>query len=130
MHVMDAAHASWRRRNANAAAAADNDENGKKETQPHSAEDTEPCDSHPLLPYARRWDVDLGPGEVLFVPGGFPHVVHNLDVTCSFAGNFVDESNLDAALRDMDLLGAKYGDAMRASHDAICLLYTSDAADE
>jgi solute carrier family 25 thiamine pyrophosphate transporter 19 len=73
----------------------------------------------PFLPYARRWDVDLGPGEVLFVPGGFPHVVHNLDVTVSFAGNYVDESNLDEALRDMALLGAKYGDAMRASHAAI-----------
>ena len=73
----------------------------------------------PFLPYARRWDVDLGPGEVLFVPGGFPHVVHNLDVTVSFAGNYVDESNLDLALRDMALLGAKYGDAMRASHAAI-----------
>ena len=68
---------------------------------------------------ARRWDVDLGPGEVLFVPGGFPHVVHNLGVTVSFAGNYVDESNLDAALRDMALLGAKYGDSMRKSHDAI-----------
>ena len=64
---------------------------------------------HPLAPLARRWDVDLGPGEVLFVPGGFPHVVTNLGVTVSFAGNYVDESNLDAALRDLDLLGAKYG---------------------
>ena len=74
---------------------------------------------HPLAPLARRWDVDLGPGEVLFVPGGFPHVVTNLGVTVSFAGNYVDESNLDAALRDLDLLGAKYGEGMRATHTAI-----------
>jgi|EP00982_Pelagococcus_subviridis_P005902 solute carrier family 25 thiamine pyrophosphate transporter 19 len=47
--------------------------------------------SHPFLEYARRWDCDLGPGEVLFVPGGWPHHVHNLCVTVSFAGNFVDE---------------------------------------
>ena len=125
MHVMDAAHASWRRRNANAA---DDDDDGTNdetpgtnddETPPRWAEDARPCDSHPLLPYARRWDVDLGSGEVLFVPGGFPHVVHNLDVTCSFAGNFVDESNLDAALRDLKLLGAKYGEQMMRTHDAI-----------
>ena len=83
----------------------------------------------PFLPFARRWDVDLGPGEVLFVPGGFPHVVHNLGVTVSFAGNYVDESNLDAALRDMALLGAKYGDAMRKSHDAIDEVWF-DEADE
>ena len=73
--------------------------------------------------------MDLGPGEVLFVPGGFPHVVHNLGVTVSFAGNYVDESNLDAALRDMALLGAKYGDAMRKSHDAIDEVWF-DEADE
>lgn len=83
----------------------------------------------PFLPFARRWDVDLGPGEVLFVPGGFPHVVHNLDVTVSFAGNYVDESNLDAALRDMALLGAKYGDAMRKSHEAVDEVWF-DEADE
>ena len=63
--------------------------------------------------------MDLGPGEVLFVPGGFPHVVHNLDVTVSFAGNYVDESNLDRALADLRLLGAKYGPQMMQSHDAI-----------
>lgn len=46
-------------------------------------------------------------------------MVHNLDVTCSFAGNFVDESNLDAALADMKLLGSKYGTDMERTHDAI-----------
>ena len=78
-----------------------------------------PCDEYPFLPFARRHDVDLGPGEVLFVPGGWPHVVHNLDVTVSFAGNFVDESNLDRALDDLKLLGAKYGSQMVDSFKAI-----------
>jgi solute carrier family 25 thiamine pyrophosphate transporter 19 len=73
----------------------------------------------PFLPFARRWDADLGPGEILFVPGGFPHAVHNLDVTVSFAGNYVDESNLDHALRDMQLLGEKYGDALRKTFQAV-----------
>lgn len=84
-----------------------------------SGDGTGPGGPYPFLPYARRWDVDLGPGEVLFVPGGFPHVVHNLDVTVSFAGNYVDESNLDRALADLRLLGAKYGPQMMQSHDAI-----------
>ena len=104
MHEMDAAHETHEKQTGMDAIHNQNDE---------------PCPSHPLLPYARRWDVDLGPGEVLFVPGGFPHVVHNLDVTCSFAGNFVDESNLDAALADMKLLGSKYGSDMERTHDAI-----------
>jgi len=78
---------------------------------------------HPFLPFARRWDVNLQAGEVLFVPSGFPHVVHNLDVTVSFAGNYVDESNLDAALRDMELLGNKYGESMEKSWKAIDELY-------
>jgi len=78
-----------------------------------------PCNEYPFLPFARRHDVDLGPGEVLFVPGGWPHAVHNLDVTVSFAGNFLDESNLDRALDDLKLLGAKYGSQMVDSFTAI-----------
>ena len=56
---------------------------------------------------ARRWDVDLGPGEVLFVPGGSPHAVRNLDCTVAFAGNFVDDVNLDRVLEDLKLMAAK-----------------------
>ena len=40
--------------------------------------DAEPSE-HPLACLARRWEVDLGPGEVLYVPGGCPHHVRNLD---------------------------------------------------
>ena len=106
MHVMDAAHG----RSASVAAV---DEGEPEAAVAHL--DME----YPLLPYARRYDVDLGPGEVLFVPGGWPHVVHNLDVTVSFAGNYVDESNLDRALDDLKLLGCKYGSQMVDSFEAI-----------
>jgi solute carrier family 25 thiamine pyrophosphate transporter 19 len=61
----------------------------------------------PLEFGARRWDVDLGPGEVLFVPGGSPHAVRNLDCTVAFAGNFVDDVNLDRVLEDLKLMAAK-----------------------
>lgn len=61
---------------------------------------------------AKRWDVDLGPGEVLFVPGGAPHAVHNLDCTVAFAGNFVDDTNIDRALYDLKLMGLNQGARM------------------
>ena len=48
----------------------------------------------PFLPYARSQRVDLGPGEVLFVPGGCAHIVENMTPTVAFAGNFVDSSNI------------------------------------
>ena len=69
--------------------------------------------------YARRWDVDLGPGEVLFVPGGAPHAVHNIDATVAFAGNFIDETNIDRALFDLRLMGLNQGAAMMATFDAL-----------
>lgn len=61
---------------------------------------------------AKRWDVDLGPGEVLFVPGGAPHAVHNLDCTVAFAGNFVDDTNIERALYDLKLMGLRQGARM------------------
>ena len=69
--------------------------------------------------HARRWDVDLGPGEVLFVPGGAPHAVHNIDATVAFAGNFIDETNIDRALFDLRLMGLNQGAAMTATFDAL-----------
>ena len=35
-------------------------------------------------------------GEMLFVPGGAPHAVENVTDCLAIAGNFVDESNLQA----------------------------------
>lgn len=72
-----------------------------------------------ISPHAIRWDVDLGPGEVLFVPGGAPHAVHNLDSTVAFAGNFIDDTNLERALFDLRLMGLNQGELMMRSHDAL-----------
>lgn len=127
MHVMDDAHARARGTSSSTATSSKSTVGagamGKQSAGAAAAvaagvgssEVYHPCDEYPFLPFARRHDVDLGPGEVLFVPGGWPHVVHNLDVTVSYAGNFVDESNLDRALDDLKLLGAKYGEAVRAA---------------
>lgn len=35
------------------------------------------------------------------MPGGAPHLVVNLTDTVAFAGNFLDDSNLDAAMADI-----------------------------
>ncbi|CAE7203442.1 PSR [Symbiodinium sp. CCMP2456] len=55
---------------------------------------------------ARRIDIDLEEGEVLFVPGGAPHLVVNLTDTVAFAGNFLDDSNLEAAMADIKEMAA------------------------
>ena len=68
-----------------------------------------------MSPRAMRWDVDLAPGEVLFVPGGAAHAVSNLDATVAFAGNFIDDTNLDRALVDLRLMGRKRGEQMMQS---------------
>ena len=74
-------------------------------------------DRYPLFRKARRREVIIHPGEVLFVPGGTPHAVENLTDCLAVAGNFVDESNLDAALADMRVLARRdksVGDAAEA----------------
>lgn len=72
-----------------------------------------------MSPRATRWDVDLAPGEVLFVPGGAAHAVSNLDATVAFAGNFIDDTNLDRALFDLRLMGLKQGEQMMQSFIAL-----------
>ena len=49
----------------------------------------------PLLRYLDRWEVTLGPGELLFVPAGAAHAVTNLSHTAAISANFVDSTNLD-----------------------------------
>lgn len=57
-------------------------------------------------------------GELLFVPGGTPHAVENVSDCLAIAGNFVDDSNLDAALRDMRVLGL-VNESVSAAADAL-----------
>ena len=48
-----------------------------------------------MLRYLDRWEVTLGPGELLFVPAGAAHAVTNLSHTAAISANFVDSTNLD-----------------------------------
>ena len=86
--------------------------------------------AHPLHRLARRWECDLGPGEVLFVPGGAPHQVKNLDATVAIAGNYVDETNLDRALADLELQAAQQGAGMAETFRTIDEVDFDDAAAE
>lgn len=41
------------------------------------------------------------------MPGGTPHAVENVSDCLAIAGNFVDDSNLDAVLGEMSTLGER-----------------------
>ena len=45
--------------------------------------------------------VTLEPGELLFVPHGSPHRVENLEDSVAVSGNFVDESNIENAVKHL-----------------------------
>jgi histone arginine demethylase JMJD6 len=68
---------------------------------------------YPLLRHARRVDHVLRAGEVLLVPGGAPHRVVNGEYdddpvpSVAIAGNFIDASNRDEAVRDLALMAAR-----------------------
>jgi hypothetical protein len=44
-------------------------------------------------------------GEILFVPGGCPHYVENLDVTLAISSNFVNLSNFRKAVHELEVSG-------------------------
>ncbi|CAE7558542.1 DISP3, partial [Symbiodinium sp. CCMP2456] len=50
-------------------------------------------------------EVLLEPGDFLFVPAGWPHQVENLKTSVAVSANFVDESNLERALEEAEILG-------------------------
>ena len=84
---------------------------------PLAALEADPA-AYPLFARARRAELVLRPGQLLFVPGGTPHHVENLHDTLAVAGNFLDDSNLDAALRDMRVMGMRDA-AVAAAADAL-----------
>jgi len=78
---------------------------------------------------ARRVDFTLHEGEILFVPGGSPHFVVNEKDSVAFAGNFIDDSNYEAALADLRAMGVRdsaYSDVVSALEE----VDWEDAADQ
>eukprot|EP00928_Gymnodinium_smaydae_P060148 TRINITY_DN4370_c0_g2_i2.p1 TRINITY_DN4370_c0_g2~~TRINITY_DN4370_c0_g2_i2.p1 ORF type:complete len:196 (+),score=66.21 TRINITY_DN4370_c0_g2_i2:403-990(+) len=68
---------------------------------------------YPLLRQARIAEVELRPGDLLFVPSGAAHQVVNLETpSVAVGGNFVDSSNRNGAMVDLELMGLRQGGAM------------------
>mmetsp|Transcript_908 Transcript_908/g.2869 ORF Transcript_908/g.2869 Transcript_908/m.2869 type:complete len:356 (+) Transcript_908:1514-2581(+) len=62
---------------------------------------------YPAFRLARPRVCELRAGEVLFVPAGSPHFVENVgdEPTVALSGNYVDATNADRALRELDVAG-------------------------
>ncbi|XP_076454119.1 uncharacterized protein LOC143289129 [Babylonia areolata] len=59
--------------------------------------------AHPLLACVHPMECVLEAGELLFVPGGSPHYVENLETTLAISANFVDLSNFGRVLEELDV---------------------------
>eukprot|EP00729_Bicosta_minor_P008824 gene8824-18744_t len=66
----------------------------------------------PLLALTTPLECTLEAGELLFVPHGCPHRVVNLEQSLAVSGNFVDESNLEAAVQALKIAGLEDTDAL------------------
>ena len=58
---------------------------------------------HPLLTLTHPWECVLQPGELLFVPSGCPHRVDNVEKSLAISANFVDRSNVDKVLEELNI---------------------------
>lgn len=56
------------------------------------------------------YEVILQPGDIIFVPRGWPHQVENLETTVAISANFIDDSNLAAARYEAEVLGLVHED--------------------
>ena len=60
------------------------------------------CEIYPkLLPHERPLEIMQRPGDVIYVPAGWWHLVLNLDDTLAFTQNYVSPSNMPLALSEM-----------------------------
>eukprot|EP01104_Vermistella_antarctica_P015670 TRINITY_DN5198_c0_g1_i1.p1 TRINITY_DN5198_c0_g1~~TRINITY_DN5198_c0_g1_i1.p1 ORF type:complete len:708 (+),score=194.45 TRINITY_DN5198_c0_g1_i1:84-2126(+) len=56
----------------------------------------------PLLGLTHPFDANLRAGEMLFVPAGCPHQVYNNEDTVAISGNYVDSSNLEGSIEELE----------------------------
>ena len=74
----------------------------------------------PLLRYLDRWEVTLGPGELLFVPAGAAHAVTNLSHTAAISANFVDSTNLDLFREELSVAACSKCPALAVPQLSFC----------
>jgi hypothetical protein len=67
----------------------------------------ERAENAPQAAGARRWEVDLEAGQVLFVPSGCAHSVTNLTDTAAISANFVDTSNIKRCLSELQVASSE-----------------------
>lgn len=60
---------------------------------------------YPALSCVTPRECVLCAGEVLFVPAGCPHKVHNLETSLAISANFVDGSNFEFVQRELQTNG-------------------------
>lgn len=74
----------------------------------------------PALARARSYSAVLHPGEILFVPSGWPHQVRNLSSSWALTENFVNASNLEDVYRETTEPG------IREVLEGLCLAKTRE----
>lgn len=62
-------------------------------------------------------EIILEPGDIIFVPRGWPHQVENLETSVALSANFIDGSNVGAACREAEFLGLVEEDACLVAGD-------------
>ena len=65
------------------------------------------AENAPQAAEAKRWEVDLQAGQVLFVPSGCAHSVTNLTDTVAISANFVDSSNIKRCLSELEIASSE-----------------------
>jgi len=53
-------------------------------------------EKNPLYPYAKRYEIELTPGDLLLIPTGYAYEVENLEPSVVVTGRYVDHLNWQA----------------------------------
>eukprot|EP00930_Biecheleria_cincta_P090347 TRINITY_DN7970_c0_g2_i1.p1 TRINITY_DN7970_c0_g2~~TRINITY_DN7970_c0_g2_i1.p1 ORF type:complete len:491 (-),score=100.93 TRINITY_DN7970_c0_g2_i1:17-1489(-) len=90
----------------------------------------------PGLPQVNILEVMLEPGDLIFVPNGWPHQVENMETSVAISANFIDSSNLAASMAEAQVLGLVEEDAhfvatalREAADDGLPSRWESEATD-
>jgi hypothetical protein len=71
------------------------------------------------------YEMELQPGEMIFVPAGSPHAVKNLEGTVAISSNYIDESNIRRCLEVLgrDGLTCSQSQSLKENLERICPVF-------